>query len=37
MKSGEKWQEVSEKKTFKDLYYFLHAQSPGARADTPRG
>ena len=26
MKSGEKWQEVSENKTFKVLYYFLHAQ-----------
>ena len=34
MKSGENWHEVSEKKTFKDLYNFIHAQSPGARADT---
>ena len=31
MKSGENWHEVSEKK---DLYNFIHAQSPGARADT---
>ena len=34
MKSGENWKVVSEKKTFKDLYNFIYAQSPGARADT---
>ena len=34
MKSGENWQVVSEKKTSEDLYNFIHAQSPGARADT---
>ena len=29
MKSGEKWQEISEKKTCKDLYYFLHDKALG--------
>ena len=37
MKSGQKRQEVSEKKIFKDLYDFIHEQSPGAKADTNSG
>ena len=34
MKSRGHWQAVPENKTFKDLYDFIHAHSPGARADT---
>ena len=34
MKSSENWQVVSEKKTFKDVYNFIYAQSSESRADT---